>query len=162
MTVDNASNMSVALEVAGAQKLGCLAHTLNLASNKAMSIQSLQRVLAKVRSIVTFFHKSNIATEMLKEKQLALQLPQHKLINDCKTRWNSTYQMIQRFLNLAENEVYFPKLVRLARTYFCVQATSVASERVFSTTGDIVSATRACLSAERVNELVFLKKNMKF
>lgn len=98
MTVDNASNMTVALEVAGAQKLGCLAHTLNLASNKAMSIQSLQRVLAKVRSIVTFFHKSNIATEMLKEKQLALQLPQHKLINDCKTRWNSTYQMIQRFL----------------------------------------------------------------
>ena len=98
MTVDNASNMTVALEVAGAQKLGCLAHTLNLASNKAMSIQSLQKVLAKVRSIVTFFHKSNIATEMLKEKQLALQLPQHKLINDCKTRWNSTYQMIQRFL----------------------------------------------------------------
>ncbi|XP_062585055.1 E3 SUMO-protein ligase ZBED1-like [Saccostrea cucullata] len=41
-----------------------------------------------------------------------------------------------------ENEVYFPKLARLARTYFCVQATSVASERVFSTTGDIVSATR--------------------
>jgi hypothetical protein len=98
ITVDNASNMTVAIEVAGAQKLGCLAHTLNLASNKAMSIQSFQRVLAKVRSVVTFFHKSNIASEVLKEKQHALQLPKHKLINDCKTRWNSTYQMLQRFL----------------------------------------------------------------
>lgn len=46
----------------------------------------------------TFFHKSNIATEVLQEKQLALQLQKQKVINDCKTRWNSTYQMLERFL----------------------------------------------------------------
>jgi hypothetical protein len=61
-----------------------------------------------------------------------------------------------------EREIYFPRLSRLASEYLCVQATSVASERVFSTTGDIVSATRACLSPENVNALVFLKKNMSF
>lgn len=59
--------MTVAIEVAGVQKLGCLA----LASNKALS-------LANVRSVDTFSHKSNIATEVLQEKQLTLQLPKHK------------------------------------------------------------------------------------
>lgn len=66
--------MTVAIEVAGVQKLGCLA----LASNKAPSLPLLQRVLANVRSVDTFFHKSNIATEVLQEKQLTLQLPKHK------------------------------------------------------------------------------------
>lgn len=76
ITSDNASNMTVAIEVAGVQKLGCLA----LASNKALSLplHLLQRVLANVRSVDTFFHKSNIATEVLQEKQLTLQLPKHK------------------------------------------------------------------------------------
>lgn len=60
------------------------------------------------------------------------------------------------------NELFFPRLFKLAVKYCCVQATSVASERVFSTTGDIVTATRACLKAENVNSLVFLKKNIKF
>lgn len=74
ITSDNASNMTVAIEVAGVKKLGCLA----LASNKALSLSLLQRVLANVRSVDTFFHKSNIATEVLQEKQLTLQLPKHK------------------------------------------------------------------------------------
>lgn len=52
ITSDNASNMTVAIEVAGVQKLGCLA----LASNKALSLSLLQRVLANVRSVDTFFH----------------------------------------------------------------------------------------------------------
>ena len=59
-------------------------------------------------------------------------------------------------------EMYFPRLTKLATKYVCIQATSVASERVFSTTGDIVSAKRACLSPWHVNALVFLKKNMTF
>lgn len=71
ITSDNASNMTVAI---GVQKLGCLA----LASNKALSLPLLQRVLANVRSVDTFFHQSNIATEVLQEKQLTLQLPKHK------------------------------------------------------------------------------------
>lgn len=69
-----------------------------MASNKALGISSLDKFLGKVRSVLTYFHKSNIATEILKEKEVALQLPNHKLIMDCKTRWNSTYQLLRRFL----------------------------------------------------------------
>lgn len=63
-----------------------------------------------------------------------------------------------------EREIYFPRLSKQATKYFCIQVASVAPERVFSTTGDIVSATWACLSPEHVNalSLVILKKNMTF
>ena len=54
----------------------------------------------------------------------------------------------------------FPLLASLAGLYLCVQASSVASERMFSSAGDIVTATRACLDPENVDRLIFLKKNM--
>lgn len=43
----------------------------------------------------------------------------------------------------------------------CVPWTSVASERVFSTAGDIITAKRSCLTPGHVNELLFLQKNLK-
>ena len=58
------------------------------------------------------------------------------------------------------NKDKFPRLNKLARKYLCICATSVASERLFSTGGDIVTASRSCLKPERVNQLVFLAKNL--
>ena len=53
----------------------------------------------------------------------------------------------------------YPCSGTLAKIYLSVPATSVASERVFSTAGDVVCAQRASLSPENVETLVFLKKN---
>ena len=44
----------------------------------------------------------------------------------------------------------------MTKTYLCVQASLVASERVFSTAGDIVTATRSCLDPQHVDHLIFL------
>ncbi|KAL0973461.1 hypothetical protein UPYG_G00203940 [Umbra pygmaea] len=52
-----------------------------------------------------------------------------------------------------------PMLSKLANKYLCVQASSTLSERVFSTAGDTLSVERAQLLPERVDMLVFLKKN---
>lgn len=60
-----------------------------------------------------------------------------------------------------EHESSLPLLAVLARKYLCVPATSVPSERVFSTAGDILTAQRASLDSEKVDMLIFLKKNMK-
>ncbi|XP_039625496.1 E3 SUMO-protein ligase ZBED1-like [Polypterus senegalus] len=59
------------------------------------------------------------------------------------------------------NEATYPHIAKLAKRYLCIPATSVASERVFSTAGDIVTATRSVLSAENVDKLIFLAKNFK-
>lgn len=59
-----------------------------------------------------------------------------------------------------DNEKNYPLLARLAKRYLCVPGTSVASERVFSTAGDIVTAKRSCLTPAHVNELLFLQKNL--
>lgn len=47
----------------------------------------------------------------------------------------------------------------MARHYLAIQGTSVASERVFSTAGDIVSAKRNRIDPKRVNMVLFLNKN---
>lgn len=57
------------------------------------------------------------------------------------------------------NAYAYPILAPLAKAYLCIPATSVPSERVFSTAGDIVSAQRSLITPEHVDMLVFLKKN---
>lgn len=59
------------------------------------------------------------------------------------------------------HETELPILTKLARSYLCIPATSVASERVFSTAGDIVSSQRSSLRSDFVDQLIFLKKNLK-
>ena len=55
----------------------------------------------------------------------------------------------------------YPMLALLAKQYLCIPATSVPSERVFSTAGDIVTAQRSALRPDSVDKLIFLKKNWK-
>ncbi|KAL3066090.1 hypothetical protein OYC64_016103 [Pagothenia borchgrevinki] len=59
------------------------------------------------------------------------------------------------------NEAKYPHVAMLAKRYLAVSGTSVPSERVFSTAGDIVSASRSALSASNVDKFIYLGKNMK-
>ena len=59
-----------------------------------------------------------------------------------------------------ENQPKYPLLAKLAKQYLCVPGTSVPSERVFSTAGDIVTAQRSSLTSEHVDQLLFLQKNL--
>ena len=58
-----------------------------------------------------------------------------------------------------DNTHRFPQLSILARKYMAPPPTSVASERLFSTAGDIYHEKRNRLAPERAESLIFVKKN---
>lgn len=59
------------------------------------------------------------------------------------------------------NQNKYPVLSQLARKYLTIPATSVPSERIFSSAGDLIRAKRSCLSSKNVNMLVFIYNNLK-
>lgn len=58
------------------------------------------------------------------------------------------------------NEHRFQNIARLARKYLAICGTSVPSERLFSTAGQVVTKRRASLHPDTVDCLLFLNKNM--
>ncbi|KAK0131543.1 Zinc finger BED domain-containing protein 1 [Merluccius polli] len=56
------------------------------------------------------------------------------------------------------HEHLYPHMAMLARRYLAVPGTSVPSESVLSTVGDIVTSSKSVLSTENVDILIFLKK----
>lgn len=61
----------------------------------------------------------------------------------------------------SQREAVYPHLHKLARRHLGVPATSVPSERLFSTAGELISQRRSCLKAKNVNNLLFLNKNLR-
>ncbi|KAK7137431.1 hypothetical protein R3I93_017500 [Phoxinus phoxinus] len=59
-----------------------------------------------------------------------------------------------------DNEEEFPRLAKLAQKILCIPATSVASERLFSSSGNIQTVFRSSLKPDKLNMLVFLHKNL--
>lgn len=64
ITTDNASNISKAVNDSGIQHIRCFAHTVNLAVMKG--VNSLSSQIARVRKIVSYFHRSSIGSAKLK------------------------------------------------------------------------------------------------
>ena len=81
------------------------------------------------------------------ELMMYLQYPQ-LIIEDCPLNW------------WKRESIHLPMLSSLAQKFLCICATSVASERTFSTGGNIVTSKRNCLKPHVVDQLVFLAKNL--
>jgi hypothetical protein len=94
---DNAAAMIKAMRVADLPHTGCMAHTLQLAVKDALESQKgVENVIALGRRIVGHFKHSTLAYNRLVEFQKVHKLPEHRLIQDEPTRWNSTFYMLVR------------------------------------------------------------------
>ena len=82
---DNAANMVKALTEYG--HIRCVSHTLHLVVIKVLEKDRVvTSLLSKARSISGHVHRSSKASNRLHELQTQLNLPQHTLITDVKTR----------------------------------------------------------------------------
>lgn len=98
---DNAANERKAFDLLEWCIFGCYGHRINLIVKNALALPELSKVIAKGKKLVTFFHQSSSATDLLMGKQqimLAEDLRGHKLTMDCSTQWNSTYSMLERLV----------------------------------------------------------------
>ncbi|XP_015786600.1 zinc finger BED domain-containing protein 1-like [Tetranychus urticae] len=99
-TTDSASNMIAAVNHLSIPHVKCVAHRINLLVLDSMEESESLQLTSKVKNIVTFFKQSNLANNMLREEQIKDSVEPLKLKQDCCTRWNSTFFMLERYLFL--------------------------------------------------------------
>lgn len=98
-TTDNAANITEAIRLCNWRHISCFSHSLNLVIQS--SLQEINVTREKVKSIVEYFKRSTVASEKLNQMQQQLgYTPIRSMIQDVVTRWNSTFFMFQRFLEL--------------------------------------------------------------
>ena len=63
-----------------------------------LEVPKLNQLVGRVRRVVSYFHRRPKASHVLKEKLALLKIEgPKKLILEVNTRWNSTYDVLQRF-----------------------------------------------------------------
>ena len=93
---DNAANMAKAMREASLRSFGCFAHSLQLVvDDGVLSQQAVIDLLAICRKMVGHFKHSAVAYDRLKSIQDRLGIPQHRLQQDVRTRWNSSLYMVK-------------------------------------------------------------------
>ena len=97
---DNAKNIIKAVELGEFPSIGCFAHILNLAVNKALELNEISALLGKLRKLVGHFKHSTLESEALKRAEIECNLAQLKLIKDILTRWNAALDMIRRIIKI--------------------------------------------------------------
>ena len=58
-----------------------------------------------------------------------------------------TYELLYKYLSL------------LSKKFLCITATSVPSERLFSSAGNLIAEKRSRLTSDSINKLIFLYEN---
>ncbi len=97
ITTDNASANKKAFQQ-DFTWVPCFGHNLHLAINKGLDIDRVSGSLSRLRKTMSAFSRSPKMLRQLKKKQKDLQLPEHRMIHDEPTRWDSAYEMVERFL----------------------------------------------------------------
>jgi len=121
---------------------------LNNTNVHNVNIVETQRELSLHKSALQFLYgdDSSEANDLMTEFQNYLAEPQLKFDLNPFDWWQSRQEK-------------YPTIAMLAKKYLSIPATSVSSERCFSTCGNVVTSKRTSLLTKNVNLLVFLYQN---
>lgn len=96
---DSGANMIKGVRVAQYDSAKCFIHSLQRSVEESIKAQEeVREMVAAARRIVTHFNHSGTAQQKLKSIRQELNLPDHQLLQDIVTRWNSTYYLMERLL----------------------------------------------------------------
>ncbi|KAG8373112.1 hypothetical protein BUALT_Bualt12G0136700 [Buddleja alternifolia] len=90
----------------------CCAHILNLVAQDGLS--EIKNVIECVCDSVDYIRRSDSRLKVFIEIVKQLNLRERKLIDDCKTRWNSTYEMLAIAIRFRD---VFPRYADRDRLY---------------------------------------------
>uniref|UniRef100_A0A6P7F9Q3 Zinc finger BED domain-containing protein 4-like n=1 Tax=Diabrotica virgifera virgifera TaxID=50390 RepID=A0A6P7F9Q3_DIAVI len=107
---DNAPNILLTVKMGNWTSVGCFAHSLNLVVQK--SKRTISDTLAKVKSIVEYFKRSTQGLRKLQDAQRQMKLPLLKLKQEVSTRWNSSFEMLDRILKIKDAIITTTALLR--------------------------------------------------
>jgi len=114
IVTDNGSNYLAACKQLNIRNIPCMAHTLQLSLDEVFEMEEIKLLISKCNLIVTHFRKSFKKTNLFFtiQKQLGREVPL-KLKKSTKTRWGSTYLMMERINDTNDAlDLYFKKNVK--------------------------------------------------
>ena len=85
----------------GWESFSCSAHYLQLCVNKGLEeIRTIKKLVTVAKKLVSQFFQTFVASEALKAAQREKNMDVKVLIQECSTRWNSTFYMVERLVEL--------------------------------------------------------------
>ena len=103
---DTASNMIKSMEFLpnSMEHCGCLNHIMQLSINdEVFEKAEVKNIIAKVKVFTNYYEKSTLLSAALVKQQEECGFEQVKqIVKDVKTRWNTTYDCLKRFVELKE------------------------------------------------------------
>lgn len=174
ISVDNAAKNDVALRnlkdtfsrnkklICGGKlfHVRCTAHILNLMVQDG--IGKIKHVIQDIRDSVSFLNQSEGRLILFSEIAQQMQVPQRKLILDCKTRWNTTFLMLSTAIKFKD---VFPRFQEREPNYYCCPSAEdwLKAEKVcellevFNSTTNIISGSEYPTSNLFLNEVYRVK-----
>ncbi|XP_031269939.1 zinc finger BED domain-containing protein RICESLEEPER 2-like [Pistacia vera] len=169
ISVDNASSNDVVIKILREnlgrnKKLMCggrlfhvryAAHILNLMVQDGLS--QIKPIIQEVSDCILYVKQSETRAIMFIEIVQMLQLPRRKLILDCKTRWNSTYQLLTLAIQYRD---VFPMLAQLDNnfTFAPIDEDWEKLKKVWEILEAFNSATNVISGSEYPTSNLFLKE----
>lgn len=101
---DAGANMKKGISLLNLQHIDCVSHKIqNLIKEGLKAQKTVATAITKCKKMATHFHHSNSAQDELKTLQKRLNQTPLKIIQECTTRWNSTFYMLERILQVKES-----------------------------------------------------------